>query len=133
MRRAWFRRALPVAFGLLGAVLWAPGANAAKIACVGDSITYGSGLGDRGTESYPAVLQTLVGSAHTVENFGVSGATLLKNGDKPYWDESAYGSSGSFEPDVVVIMLGTNDAKPQNWSHASEFAGDYAALIEHYR
>jgi lysophospholipase L1-like esterase len=74
-----------------------------------------------------------LGSAHTVQNFGVSGATLLKNGDKPYWNEASYGASGSFAPDVVVIMLGTNDAKPQNWSRESEFSPDYLELIQHYR
>ena len=108
-------------------------ANAAKIACVGDSITFGYGLGNPSSESYPAQLAQRLGSAHTVQNFGVSGATLLKNGDKPYWDETAYASSGTFDPDVVVVMLGTNDAKPQNWAKEAEFAPNYAELIQHYR
>ena len=120
-------------FVLAAVVLWAFPAHAAKIACVGDSITYGYGLGSPSTESYPAQLAARLGSAHTVQNFGVSGATLLKNGDKPYWNEAAYGSSGNFDPDVVVIMLGTNDAKPQNWSKVAEFAPNYAELIQHYR
>src|SRR5690349_13172296 len=46
-------------------------ARAAKIACVGDSITFGYGLGDPNTESYPAQLAQRLGSAHTVQNFGV--------------------------------------------------------------
>jgi len=120
--------------GLLGAVLsWSPGAQAAKVACVGDSITFGYGLSNPSAESYPAVLGMSLGSEHTVQNFGVSGATLLKNGDKPYWNEASYGASGSFAPDVVIIMLGTNDAKPQNWSKASEFSPNYLELIQHYR
>jgi acyl-CoA thioesterase I len=118
---------------LLAALAWVTPADAAKIACVGDSITYGYGLGNPATEAYPAVLQTLLGGEHTVQNFGVSGATLLKKGDKPYWNEGAFTSSGSFDPDVVVIMLGTNDAKPTNWSHKAEFSGDYADLIDQYR
>src|SRR6187399_1030065 len=96
-------------------------AHAAKVACVGDSITYGYGLANPSTESYPVQLAQRLGSAHTVQNFGVSGATLLKQGDKPYWNEAAFASSGNAAPDVVVVMLGTNDAKAQNWAHAAEF------------
>jgi lysophospholipase L1-like esterase len=112
---------------------WAPPSAAAKIACVGDSITYGYGLSDPNTQSYPAVLQSLLGASHTVRNFGVSGTTLLKSGDMPYWNEANYGASGDFAPDVVIVMLGTNDAKPQNWAHASEFSTDYDDLVAHYR
>jgi acyl-CoA thioesterase I len=114
-------------------LVWSPPANAAKIACVGDSITYGSGLGDPGTQAYPAVLGATLGSAHEVQNFGVSGATLLKNGDLPYWDQGRFTASTNFEPDVVVVMLGTNDSKSQNWSREAEFSPDYLELIAHYR
>jgi acyl-CoA thioesterase-1 len=118
---------------LLAGLAWSPPANAAKIACVGDSITYGSGLADPGTQSYPAVLGATLGSAHEVQNYGVSGATLLKNGDLPYWDQGRFTASTNFEPDVVVVMLGTNDSKAQNWSHEAEFSPDYLELIAHYR
>jgi acyl-CoA thioesterase-1 len=106
---------------------------AAKIACVGDSITYGYGLSNPSQQSYPAVLQTLLGGKDSVQNFGTSGCTLLKRGDKPYWTDANFAASDAFKPDLVVIMLGTNDAKPQNWSHKGDFASDYASLIDHYR
>ncbi len=122
-----------LALAWLGAAAWSRPAHAAKIACVGDSITYGYGLSDPNTQSYPAVLQGLLGSSHTVQNFGVSGTTLLKSGDQPYWNTSDYGASGDFAPDVVVVMLGTNDAKAQNWAHESDFASDYHDLVTHYR
>lgn len=108
-------------------------AAAAKIACVGDSITFGYNLSDPSTQSYPAVLGVALGKGDTVQNFGVSGATLLKSGDKPYWDQASFDASTSFAPDVVIIMLGTNDAKPQNWSKKAQFSADYADLISHYR
>jgi len=117
----------------LALLLWAGSASAAKIACVGDSITYGYGLSNPGSESYPAVLQELLGTSHTVGNFGVSGATLLKSGDRPYWNESRYADSDAFAPDIVIIMLGTNDAKPNNWANSAAFSGDYRDLIDHYR
>jgi len=120
-------------FVTLATLAWSPAVEAAKIACVGDSITFGYGLSDANTQSYPAVLQTLLGASHTVRNFGVSGTTLLKNGDRPYWAEANFTASGDFAPDVVIVMLGTNDAKAQNWAHASEFTSDYDALVAHYR
>ena len=62
-------------------------AGARRVACVGDSITYGSGIADRAHDSYPAQLEQILkqyDTAWEVDNFGVSGATLLTNGDLPY-------------------------------------------------
>ncbi len=102
-----------------------------KVACIGDSITQGSGAAKG--QSYPAQLQKLLGASWEVGNFGVSGRTLLKKGDFPYWKEKAYQKALAFEPDVVVIMLGTNDTKPQNWKHEAEYLADYTSLIESFR
>ena len=104
-----------------------------KVACVGDSITFGSGIRDKVNNAYPSLLQKMLGEKYAVANFGFSGATLLKNGHKPYWQKAPYPKSLEFEPDVVIINLGANDAIDQNWKHQSEFADDYAALIESYR
>ena len=106
--------------------------NLIKVACVGDSITMGSHVTDRDKNSYPAVLQKLLGAKYQVTNFGVSGATLLKKGDKPYWTQPAFEQSGNFAPDIVIIMLGTNDSKPKNWANKADFANDYRDLIAHY-
>jgi hypothetical protein len=65
-------------------------------------------------------------------NFGLSGATLLKAGNRPYWTTTQFTDSHDFGPNIVVIMLGTNDSKPQNWSHKAEFVADYEELIESY-
>lgn len=99
---------------------------ATTVACVGDSITQGSG--------WPARLGTRLGAEYAVANHGVSATTLLKNGDFPYWATPAFTQSHTSNPAIVVIMLGTNDSKPQNWNaHKGEFAADYAALIDSYR
>ena len=104
-----------------------------RIACVGDSITYGSGVQGRESNSYPAVLQHLLGETFEVKNFGVSGATLLKKGDKPYWKEKAFKNATDFKPHIVVIKLGTNDSKPQNrTNYMSGFAADLAAMVDHF-
>lgn len=103
-----------------------------KIACVGDSITEGSGLTSPTTESYPAKLQRVLGTNYQVKNFGVSGRTLLKKGDFPYWKEAACTQSHTYGPDIVIIKLGTNDSKPQNWRYSTNFVTDYEALIASY-
>jgi len=61
-----------------------------KIACVGNSITYGSGVANREKNAYPEQLQSMLGNTYEVRNFGVGGRTLLKKGDKPYWETEAY-------------------------------------------
>ena len=104
-----------------------------RVACVGDSITFGAGIKDRVNNSYPSLLQKMLGKQYQVRNFGFNGATLLKKGHKPYWEEKPYSESLEFHPDVVVINLGANDAVDMNWKHGSEFPGDYKALIESYR
>ena len=65
-------------------------------------------------------------------NFGVSGATMLKNGDYSYWERPAFKQATDFNPHVVVIKLGTNDTKPQNWKYSEEYVLDYEAMIDHF-
>ena len=103
-----------------------------RVACVGDSITYGSSINDRENNNYPVVLGRSLGEKFEVRNFGVSGATLLKKGDFSYWDRPAFKAATQFNPHVVVIKLGTNDTKPQNWKHAADYAVDYEAMIDHF-
>ncbi|MEY5005234.1 MAG: hypothetical protein RI969_322 [Verrucomicrobiota bacterium] len=102
-----------------------------KVACVGDSIT--QGVGAKSGQSYPAQLQALLGDGYQVGNFGVSGRTLLKKGDFPYWKEKKYQAALAMEPAIVIIMLGTNDTKPQNWQHEAEFAADYRELVKSFQ
>ena len=114
-----------------------------RVACIGDSITYGHGLRDEsGDYSYPAVLARLLGPDWLVRNFGVSGTTLLQRGDNPYTRTEAYTAALVFRPDVVVIKLGTNDSKqprenapaaPDNWRHKADYPANYRALISAFR
>jgi acyl-CoA thioesterase I len=101
--------------------------GAIKLACVGDSITQGVGA-EKG-RSWPEQIQAMLGDKWQVRNFGVSGSTLMNAGDKPYQKEGAFKKALEFSPDVVVIMLGTNDTKPQNWKHKDTFTADYQDLI----
>lgn len=104
-----------------------------KVACVGNSITYGMSIPDRERNSYPAQLQALLGEGYDVRNFGVSGTTLLSRGNYPYTSTRAYTDAREFLPDIVLIKLGTNDAKQQNWAHCADFEADYLQLIDSFR
>ncbi|HZT22199.1 MAG TPA: GDSL-type esterase/lipase family protein [Verrucomicrobiae bacterium] len=113
-----------------------------RVACVGDSITYGAGLTNRARDAWPAVLGRMLGPHWDVRNFGVSGRTLLKAGDHPYWIERAFTNALEFKPDVLIILLGTNDSKrptkefpraPDNWQHHDEFQSDYEEMIAEFR
>lgn len=102
-----------------------------RVACIGDSITEGAGA--EKNKSYPAQLQQLLGTSWQIENFGLSGRTLLKNGDHPYHKETSYQKALQSKPNVVIIMLGTNDTKPQNWIHQTEFSADYTELVKSFQ
>ena len=109
------------------------GNYAAKItlACVGDSITQGVGAG--GGNSWPDQLCKLLGDKWEVKNFGVSGTTLMKSGDSPYQKHGAFNGAKALNPDVVVIALGTNDTKPQNWKNfKQDFEADYKDMVRQF-
>ena len=105
-----------------------------KVSCVGNSITYGMRLDDREHESYPVRLQEMLGDRYEVGNFGKSGATLLRHGHRPYFEQEEFRQAMAFAGDIVVIHLGVNDTDPRNWPHfQDEFVGDYLALIDSLR
>jgi acyl-CoA thioesterase-1 len=114
--------------GLIGT---AKAQNPLKVACVGNSITQGPGRDH--PDSYPLQMQAILGGDFLVENFGVSGRTLLKKGDFPFWDEPQFEEVKTFAPDILVIKLGTNDSKPQNWIHKNDFKKDYLDLIASFK
>jgi lysophospholipase L1-like esterase len=123
-------------YALLFVLLVASVASAAdktRVACVGDSITFGAGVEQREKNNYPLKLNELLGDEYEVKNFGNSGATLLKKGDKPYWKLGEFKAATEFQPHIVVIKLGTNDTKPQNWKFADEYAADLKAMVEHFQ
>lgn len=105
-----------------------------KVACVGNSITYGTGIKNRDTDSYPAQLQTLLGQQYTVGNFGKPGATLLAHGHRPYIQQEEYKKALHFAADIVIIHLGINDTDPRNWpNYRDEFVHDYVQLIKSFK
>ncbi len=130
-------RHLLIAAWLLAASITATSLRAAenlRLACVGDSITAGYTLRDKARDAYPAQLGRLLGSGWEVRNFGVSSATLMPSGDLPYNRQPAYAAALAWQPEIVVIALGTNDSKEINIGrHSDDFEPGYRDLIEKFR
>lgn len=103
-----------------------------KVACVGDSITYGYGISNWKENNYPAVLQEILGEAYHVANFGFTGACVNPKGDEPYIEKEIYKESLEYDADILIFMLGTNDSKPTNWSGAENFMENYIEVLETY-
>jgi lysophospholipase L1-like esterase len=127
---------LPVLLGLIvAAIVQGEGPDQSKqdrpvrLACLGDSITKGEGTSDPAQEGYPAQLQEMLGSKWEVKNFGVGGRTLLRKQD-PY----NFNPALKWQPDVIVIMLGTNDSRQATWEkHGDEFIEDYKAVLKAFK
>jgi lysophospholipase L1-like esterase len=100
-------------------------ASPIRVACVGDSITKGSG--------YTVKLQSLLGAAYSVANFGVDGSTVSLNSNRPYINQPECQKAEEFQPDIVVIMLGTNDANPNLTQYNDTFEDDYSKLVSSFQ
>lgn len=113
-----------------------------KVATIGDSITYGAGAASSEMAldpllTYPSQLADLLGSEVDLRNFGIAGRRLLDGADC-FKNEPEYQASLDFAPDVVFIMLGTNDIKSIYWTPNSsaqqqKYKEAYEDLIAAYR
>lgn len=114
---------------------WSKKKKTIKVACVGDSITFGARLENRDKDSYPAQLQLLFGKQYEVSNFGVGSCTLIRKGSPTVWNQ--LNKIKEVNPDVIIISLGTNDTCGRGtcgdrkcWEYKDEFEGDYSDLID---
>jgi sialate O-acetylesterase len=114
--------------------LKAQGNKPERIACIGNSVTYGYGLKNKETECYPARLQQSLGKNYDVKNFGHSGATLLKHGHNPYFKTKEFTDVLNYKPDIAIVHLGLNDTDPRNWpDYKMDFEADYTWLLDTLR
>ena len=104
-----------------------------KIIFVGASITYGALIDHPEQNSYPAQLQTLLGSKYQICNLGVSSCTMLRKGDYSYWDRPEFQKALALQPDIVFIDLGGNDSKLINRTHLNEFEQDCRDMVMKFR
>lgn len=104
-----------------------------KIVCLGDSITSGFKLPAPEKSSFPSQLEKMSGNKWKITNAGMTGATALKEGDISIWTSPAFSLIEKIQPDVVVLMLGSNDTKDINWPHISSFEIDYCNIVRHIK
>ncbi|MEY8428068.1 GDSL-type esterase/lipase family protein [Lachnospiraceae bacterium 46-15] len=114
-----------------------------RVACVGDSLTFGYSSANPEFHSYPAQLQNLLGDGYEVRNYGKTSYTLMKSGDLSYWNTPEYTNSKAYNPDIVILMLGINDSKntqeSPNWTTKNgvtpqeAFLSDLKEMIQNYQ
>ncbi|MDE6605168.1 MAG: hypothetical protein K2K85_04005 [Clostridia bacterium] len=100
-----------------------------KVACVGDSLTYGTTLLNRKVESYPARLAKLLGKGFDVVNLGFAGYALNRHSAKCYLNLPALNLLEQYSPDYVIMLLGTNDARQKNFTSEEDFSNAYRSII----
>lgn len=98
------------------------------VATVGDSIT---NYGVTGA-NYPDHLGELLGEEYSVLNFGEANYATQSTSDFPYETTESYEESLETNPDIVLMMLGTNDSKSENWEGRAHFKEEYSDLLEDY-
>ena len=103
-----------------------------KVACIGDSITYGHGIRNWPRNNYPVLLQNLLGENYHVQSFGVSGRAVQDNSDQPYRALPHYEESIAYDADIIVFMMGSNDTKPENWFGEEAFKTALLDLLDDY-
>ncbi len=114
-----------VAYGVVSLITRSSEGGIVRVACVGDSITEGS--------NYPDYLWMLLGSKYRVGNFGVNSTTVSLQSNKPYINQPEFMEAKNFAPNIVVIMLGTNDAYPNNQQTKANFIKDYETLVKEFQ
>jgi lysophospholipase L1-like esterase len=124
LNKLLFSRSAPLAPAPAGTI---------RVACVGDSLTYGFLVRRRARNCYPVQLAALLGPGYAVRNFGANGRAMLQSADLPYWQHPHFASSSAFQPKIVIILLGTNDSRRGNWSSVQEYIADYRKMAAHYR
>lgn len=106
-----------------------------KIACIGDSITFGMMRDGKGVyyqfDNYPQKLEALLGEGWKVCNYGQSGSYVTRDDGKLcYWNLRQFADSKAKHADAYIIMLGTNDSS--NWD-ADAYRESLGALVDVYR
>lgn len=97
-----------------------------RVACVGDSLTQST--------AYPYDLWKQLGmDNYTLSNFGAGSTTVSLNSATPYLNTSVFQSALDFQPDIVIIMLGTNDAQPSLFQFNASFVSDYVKLVDAFQ
>lgn len=100
-----------------------------KIACVGDSITYGIGVVNNRDNSWVSLLANELGDNYKTINYGLTNRTLLSSGNMPYMKEKLAKKFWNRKENIILFMLGTNDTKEINWDY-DKFNKEYREVLD---
>ena len=100
-----------------------------KIACLGDSITYGLGVVSNRDNAWVSLLVDRLGNNYKTINYGLTGRTLLSSGDMPYMKEKLAKRFWNRKENIIILMLGTNDTKEINWDY-DKYNEEYRELLD---
>jgi len=102
-----------------------------EVACVGDSLTFGRSYTEE-IYTYPGFLEEMLGSGYKLTNYGMGGTCVQEDLAYPYSSTRVYRASIKAEPDVLIIMLGSNDIWEPGWRDEETFYNYYTKLIDSY-
>ncbi len=111
---------------------WSFKSDIIKVGCVGDSNTYGAEATDRSKYAWPAQIRSMLGNKYETRNFGVNGALMMDHMNDAWKNKTAYIENKSYDPDIIVVALGTNDSKDGYWN-AEKFKTSYVNLIDEFK
>ncbi|NDW10712.1 GDSL-type esterase/lipase family protein [Dysgonomonas sp. 520] len=111
---------------------WAFKYDFIKVGCVGDSNTYGAEASDRSKYAWPIQIRSMLGDKYETRNFGVNSALMMNHLNDAWKNKTAYSDNKSYDPDIIVIALGTNDSKDNYWD-AVKFKKSYVDLINEFK
>jgi len=111
---------------------WAFKYDFIKVGCVGDSNTYGAEASDRTKYAWPVQIRSMLGEKYETKNFGVNSALMMNDKNDAWKNKTAYSDNKSYDPDIIVIALGTNDSKDGYWD-AEKFKNSYVDLINEFK
>lgn len=103
-----------------------------SVACIGDSLTYGVGVDDQISQSYPAVLGDILGPGYNVTGYGQDGAIVASGRKRSYDRTDCYKESVISHADILVVLLGLNDSKEYYWDGPVKFRAQYENLLDSY-
>ena len=103
-----------------------------RVACIGNGLTYGTGINKRELNSYPAQLQRILGDNYLVRNFGVEGSTIYKDDEKSFRKSAQYQASLDFEPEIIIFSFGLEEAKITGNGQEVNFVKDYKEMVFRY-
>ncbi len=91
-----------------------------KIACVGDSLTYGYGLFNRNRDSYPSQTDAFLPSHWEIRNYGINGACATA-GHPDFYLNNPVEELAAWDADIIILMLGSNDSKDSIWNSRDSY------------